>query len=96
MIRENKIIKGIVINNVEHKLSQYADDAEIVLSGERKSFESCIETLSQFANVSGLKINLTKTNAIWLVSKKNWYLLYATFKIRLESPQIQNFKDMVY
>ena len=33
MIRENKHIKGIFVNNVEHKLSQYADDTEFLLTG---------------------------------------------------------------
>ena len=33
MIRENNDIKDIVINNIEHKLSQYADDREFLLYG---------------------------------------------------------------
>ena len=36
MIRENKRIKGIFVNNVEHKLSQYADDTEFLLAGDRE------------------------------------------------------------
>ena len=36
MIRENKDIKGIFVNNVEHKLSQYADDTEFLLAGDRE------------------------------------------------------------
>ena len=42
MIRENKHIKGIFVNNVEHKLSQYADDTEFLLAGDREPFETCI------------------------------------------------------
>ena len=76
MIRENKDIKGIVINNEEHKLSQYADDTELFLSDDRKSFETCMETLLNFTHVSGLKMNSSKTNVIWLGTKKNSDIRY--------------------
>jgi hypothetical protein len=33
-IRENKGIKGIVIGGIEHKLSQYADEASLFLDDE--------------------------------------------------------------
>ena len=71
MIRENKDIKGILISNTEHKISQYADDAELFLDGSRKSFETCINTLYAFGDKSGLKINCGKTCVIWLGSTKN-------------------------
>ena len=34
MIWENKHIKGIFVNNIEHKLLQYADDTEFLLAGQ--------------------------------------------------------------
>ena len=54
MIRESKAIQGIVIDNVEHKISQYADDTEFLLKGDQKSFETCIHILDLFASKSGL------------------------------------------
>ena len=39
MIREDEIIKGISIGETEHKISKYADDTEIMLEGDRNSFE---------------------------------------------------------
>ena len=71
MIRENKDIKGIIINGIEHKITQYADDTEFSLDGEKKSFESCIEVLDTFGNKSGLLLNPGKTSVIWLGSRKN-------------------------
>ena len=71
LIRENKNICGIQINGVEHKLSQYADDTEFLLAGDRRSFETCIDVVEYFGKISGLKINPSKTSAIWLGSRKN-------------------------
>ena len=47
-IRENKDIQGIMVNNIEHKISQYADDTEFLLQGDRRSFETCIQVLDEF------------------------------------------------
>jgi hypothetical protein len=71
MIRENHNIKGIIINNTEHKISQYADDTEFTLAGDRESFETCINVLDRFGKVSGLYVNTEKTGAMWLGSTKN-------------------------
>jgi hypothetical protein len=71
MIRDNENIVGIKINEAEHKLSQYADDTELLLEGDQNSFESSFSTLETFGAVSGLKLNHGKTSIIWLGSKKN-------------------------
>ena len=54
MIRENNNIKGVFINNIEHKLSQNADDTEFLLAGDRESFESCIAVIDNFGRQSDL------------------------------------------
>ena len=71
MIRENNLIKGISINNIETKISQYADDSEILLDNDRVSFEETIRTIDTFGKSSGLKLNVEKTNAVWLGSMRN-------------------------
>ena len=76
MIRENKDIKGISINEVEYKITQYADDTEFSLDGSKKSFESCIDVLEKFGNRSGLFLNPGKTSVIWLGSRKNSHVRY--------------------
>ena len=76
MIRENKHIKGIFVNNVEHKLSQYADDTEFLLAGDRESFETCITVTDNSGRKSGLYMNAGTTSAVWLGSKRNSVVKY--------------------
>ena len=70
MVRENKDIQGIFINNVEHKIAQYADDTEFLLQGDRRSFETCINVLEAFGKKSGLVLNADKSSALWLGREK--------------------------
>jgi hypothetical protein len=69
MVRENKKIKGLHIDEIEHKISQYADDTELFLDGEKQSLVELIKTLQQFYALSGLKMNMEKTNVIWIGSR---------------------------
>ena len=52
-------------------LSQYADDTVLILNGSESSMRSAFKNLDTFANISGLKVNVEKTNAMWIGSKKN-------------------------
>ena len=70
MVREDKDIKGICINNIEHKISQFADDMQLINSGDKLSFEKSMHIINRFSEVSGLFINVEKTQAVWLGTKK--------------------------
>lgn len=70
MIKQNKDIKGICINDTEHKISQYADDTSLVLDGSPKSLFAALETIDFFHSFSGLKKNSSKTKIILIGSKK--------------------------
>ncbi|KAL9976393.1 hypothetical protein ACROYT_G013691 [Oculina patagonica] len=65
-IRQNKSIKGIMIENEETKLLQYADDTTAVLS-DINSAETLFELLDSFKAISG---NCTKTEGMWSGSSK--------------------------
>ena len=54
-VKKNINIKGIVINNKEMKISQYADDTYILLDGTEQSLRENHQILSKFYNLSGLK-----------------------------------------
>ena len=66
MLRKNKNVKGISINRKEFLLSQYADDTQIFLDGTEKSLQETLRVLDNFYVISGLKINIEKTKAIWI------------------------------
>lgn len=72
-IKNNRDIKGIFIYGIEYKLSQYADDTSLVLDGSSKFTDGILRVWDYFADLSGLKINYTKTKIVWI-----WYSLYLT------------------
>ena len=71
MIRKNEKLKGITINGKEFRLSQYADDTQIFLNGTEESLRETLSVLDMFYHMSGLKINIEKTRAIWIGAHSN-------------------------
>ena len=69
-IRQNPSIKGISIGKEETKLLQYADDTTAVLS-DTNSAKILFDLLNSFEYISGLQINYTKTEGMWIGSSKN-------------------------
>ena len=68
-IRQNSNIKGIYIEEQETKLLQYADDTMAILA-DTNSPKVLFELLDRFRNISGLKINCSKTKGMWIGSLK--------------------------
>ena len=66
-IRNQDDIKGIKINYLETKLLQFADDTTVVLS-DLDSARALFVLLNRFEKVSGLKLNVAKTEAMWIGS----------------------------
>ncbi len=64
-IIHNDSIKGIEINKQAIKLLQYADDTTAVLKNEQ-SVKTFLDELRTFSSISGLELNTTKTEAMWL------------------------------
>ena len=48
MIRKNKIIKGIIINEKQYKISQYADDTQLLLDGSENTLNETLNVLNTF------------------------------------------------
>lgn len=68
-IRSEENIKGIVIST-EHKISMYADDMTLMLK-DLESVEKLLVLLEKFGNLSGLRINKEKSEAMWIGAKKH-------------------------
>ena len=65
-VRQNKNIKGITIHVVENKVSCYADDTLFFMDGSVKSCGCLFHDLGVFAKYSGLRPNISKTQAMWV------------------------------
>jgi len=72
IICKDNEVKGITVGSTECKLSQYAGDTTLILDGTPKSLERSFTTciLEKFGEVSGLRVNCEKTEALWIGSKK--------------------------
>ena len=69
-IRANDHIKGIRVSNKEIKLSQYADDTTSFCK-DIESLGKLLELLDLFKDCSGLKLNQSKSEAMWLGKNAN-------------------------
>ena len=72
-IRKKKEIGGIEINGTDFKLSQFADDTTLtcILDGTKESFLESLLLIDAFENISGLKFNYNKKEALWIGSMTN-------------------------
>ena len=59
-IKQDNTIRGIHFNNVEFKLSQYADDTTLFIDNDDNSINSVVRIINDFSNISGLHINYDK------------------------------------
>ena len=64
-LRQTVEIKGIHLFGNEVKISQFADDTNLFCA-DVTSVEYALNTVSRFGAISGLKLNVKKTKAMWL------------------------------
>ena len=64
-IKHDNQIKGISVNKKEIKICQYADDTTCFLK-DLKSTKLLLDKIELFSHCSGLEINKSKTEALWL------------------------------
>ena len=69
-VRQNVNVKGIPIQHKEVKISLLADDSTCFLDGSLQSFNSLFNILDRFAICSGCKLNLSKSEAVWIGARK--------------------------
>ena len=64
-LRSDPKIQGFKVNNQQKTLELYADDCSIFLQPYDQNLRNAIGILDNFFRLSGLKISVTKTKAIW-------------------------------
>ena len=69
--RKDEKIRGITVKAKNIKLSQYAGDTTLILDGSIESLEESLRLLDLFGEVSGLRLNCSKTEALWIGAKVN-------------------------
>ena len=109
-IRKNQKIIGLKVKEKQIKIGQYDDDTFLMLNEENESFQESINTLRSFERESGLKMNLEKTQAIWVGDPRhknkinqwkqlNWVcqfdLLGITFNVKQDTMIRSNFDKKI-
>ena len=70
---QKKEIRGITVKDKEIKLSQYGDDTTLILDGSEEYLLDSLEIIDYFGNISSLRLNTKKTEALWIVASVDWY-----------------------
>jgi len=80
-VKQNPNIKGIPVGDHIVKISMLADDTTCFLDGSKNSFQHLFDTFDKFASCSGCNLNLNKTEAIWIGSKKGILIFHLRTKV---------------
>ena len=70
-LRKNLDVKSFSHNNLSHLLEIYADDLSIFLHPDSNNLRNTLKTLDDFYYLSGLKISVSKTKAVWFGNASN-------------------------
>ena len=69
LIANDNNLKGISVNSNKLKITQFADDAILILDGSKSTLLATLKVLELFSNISGLKVNMDKTKLVWIGKK---------------------------
>ena len=67
-LKSNNDIKGITVGGKEIKVTQFADDTTVFVNYHQSNL---LKLLSEFKHTSGLEVNTSKTEAMWLGAWRN-------------------------
>jgi len=70
-IRNNKNIKGIIIDGNECKINQYADDTFLSLMDNKGSLTEAFRMIENYSKISGLVLNKDKTEILKINNQEN-------------------------
>ena len=69
-LKNKASVNVIRVDDREIKIAQYADDTTVFVR-DKESVLELLEFLREFSSLSGLEINTSKTEAMWLGQWKN-------------------------
>ena len=70
-LRSDPGVEGFRVGNTRHLMEIYADDLTIFLEPNSTNLRNIIQILTNFYKLSGLKISVTKTTAVWFGKEHN-------------------------
>ena len=65
-------IKGVLLENSEYLITQYADDSALILGDDSKSLQKALHIIALFGQCSCLKTNFDKSQAVWIGAKRGF------------------------
>ena len=71
-VRNKNEIRGFKFLDTETKISQYADNTNLIIDVSKSSFSISLSLLDTFVLIYGLQVNCEKTEAFWILLYKNW------------------------
>ena len=89
-IRQSDLISPISVYNTQHQLSLYADDVLVFLENSAQSVPHLLTICEEFGNMSGFKINWSKSALLHLNDSAKTSILPANI------PIVQHFKGWVH
>ena len=72
LIINDYCLKGISLNGTDFKSTQFADDTTLILDGSKNTLLAALNVLEVYGNMSGLRVNMDKTKAVWIGKKKKF------------------------
>ena len=68
-LRTDNTIQAIKLGNLRHLMEIYADDLSMFLEPYEDNLRNAINVFNDFFRLSGLKVSVTKTKAVWFGSE---------------------------
>ena len=69
-LKSKNDIKGIVVGGKEVKVTQFTDDTTVFVNNHQ-SVINLLNLLSEYKHLSGLEVNTSKLEAMWLEARRN-------------------------
>lgn len=77
-IRQDTLITGIKVSDMDHKIGLFADDVILTLTSPETSLDRTQQLLNEFGNISYYKLNITKSSILPIHIRNNMFHILKT------------------